>query len=151
MGTHGATLVPDGATVLTHCNAGALATAGFGTALGVIYAAQEAGKGVSVIACETRPFLQGARLTAWELKRERVPVTLIPTAWRLTLMHLCRVVCVGRRRSHRRNGDVATDGTYAHGWPASHAFRLRRAPADRRSRVSVVRASPDRDARRPAR
>src|SRR5437016_8463942 len=77
LGAHGAALVEDGATVLTHCNAGALATAGYGTALGIVRAAIEAGKRVSVIACEARPFLQGARLTAWELKKDRIPVTLV--------------------------------------------------------------------------
>src|SRR5579875_3341327 len=77
LGAHGATLLEDGATVLTHCNAGALATAGYGTALGVIRAAREAGKRIQVIACETRPFLQGARLTAWGRKKDRIPVTLI--------------------------------------------------------------------------
>jgi methylthioribose-1-phosphate isomerase len=116
MGAHGATLVPDGATVLTHCNAGALATAGFGTALGVIYAAHEAGKRVSVIACETRPFLQGARLTAWELKRERIPVTLITDGMAAYMMQRGRVDCVvvGADRV-AANGDVANKiGTYAH-------------------------------------
>jgi methylthioribose-1-phosphate isomerase len=77
LGRWGAELIEDGATVMTHCNAGALATAGYGTALGVIRAAVEAGKRVQVIACETRPFLQGARLTAWELKKDRIPVTLV--------------------------------------------------------------------------
>src|SRR5262249_13051333 len=77
MGRFGAELVPDNATVLTHCTAGALATAGYGTALGVIRAAVEAGKNVNVIADETRPFLQGARLTAWELAKDSIPVTLI--------------------------------------------------------------------------
>lgn len=77
MGAHGAELVPDGARILTHCNAGALATAGYGTALGVMYAAKEAGKHIEVFADETRPFLQGARLTAWELAQNNVPVTLI--------------------------------------------------------------------------
>ena len=71
MGAHGATLVPDSARILTHCNAGALATAGYGTALGVIRAAAEQGKRVAVMADETRPFLQGARLTAWELSERR--------------------------------------------------------------------------------
>ena len=116
MGAHGATLVPDGATVLTHCNAGALATAGFGTALGVIYAAHGAGKRVSVIACETRPFLQGARLTAWELKRERIPVTLITDGMAAYMMQRGRVDCVvvGADRI-AANGDVANKiGTYAH-------------------------------------
>src|SRR5436190_257728 len=73
LGAHGAALVEDGATVLTHCNAGALATAGYGTALGIVRAAVEAGKRLSVIACQTRPFLQGARPTARELKKDRIP------------------------------------------------------------------------------
>src|SRR5262249_5767730 len=77
LGRFGAELIETEATVLTHCNAGALATAGFGTALGVIRAAVEAGKRVRVFADETRPFLQGARLTAWELAKEDIPVTLI--------------------------------------------------------------------------
>ena len=77
MGRHGAALVRDGHTILTHCNAGSLATAGYGTALGVIRAAHEQGKKISVIADETRPVLQGSRLTAWELMQDRIPVTLI--------------------------------------------------------------------------
>ncbi|RLI09056.1 S-methyl-5-thioribose-1-phosphate isomerase [Candidatus Bathyarchaeota archaeon] len=77
IGQHGQELVPDGATVLTHCNAGALATVGYGTALGIIRAAVEAGKAVKVIATETRPLLQGARLTAYELLKDGIPVTLI--------------------------------------------------------------------------
>src|SRR6188474_3065372 len=77
MGAHGASLVPDSAKILTHCNAGALATAGYGTALGVIRAASEQGKVSQVFADETRPFLQGARLTAWELVRDHVPTTVI--------------------------------------------------------------------------
>jgi len=77
IGLHGQTLVPDGSTVLTHCNAGALATVGYGTALGVIRAAVEAGKKIRVMATETRPLLQGARLTAYELLRDGIPVTLI--------------------------------------------------------------------------
>jgi methylthioribose-1-phosphate isomerase len=116
MGGLGATLLADGATVLTHCNAGALATAGFGTALGVIYAAREAGKRVEVIACETRPFLQGARLTAWELKRQRVPVTLVTDGMAAHMMQRGRVDCVivGADRV-AANGDVANKiGTYAH-------------------------------------
>ena len=116
LGAHGATLIPEGGTVLTHCNAGALATAGFGTALGVIYAAREAGRRPSVIACETRPFLQGARLTAWELKRERVPVTLITDGMAAHMMALGRIDCVivGADRI-AANGDVANKvGTYGH-------------------------------------
>ena len=77
MGRHGAELVPDGANILTHCNAGALATVAYGTALGVVRAAHEQGKRIHVYVDETRPFLQGARLTAWELKREGIPFTLI--------------------------------------------------------------------------
>src|SRR5262249_59676443 len=78
IGQHGGPLIPDGATVLTHCNAGALATAGdYGTALGVIRGARDAGKRVAVIADETRPFLQGVRLTAWELAKDDIPVTVI--------------------------------------------------------------------------
>ena len=77
MGELGAEDVPDGAVILTHCNAGALATGGYGTALGVIRAAHEQGKGVRVLADETRPYLQGARLTAWELQARRIPVEVI--------------------------------------------------------------------------
>ena len=77
MGRIGAERVPDGATVLTHCNAGALATGGYGTALGVVRAAREQGKRVRVVAGETRPVLQGARLTAWELGRDGFEVTLV--------------------------------------------------------------------------
>ena len=77
MGRHGAELLQDATTVLTHCNAGALATGGYGTALGVIRAAVAAGKNIRVFADETRPFLQGARLTAWELGKDGIPVTLI--------------------------------------------------------------------------
>jgi methylthioribose-1-phosphate isomerase len=116
LGAHGAPLVPDGATVLTHCNAGALATAGYGTALGVVRAAAEAGKRVQVIACETRPFLQGARLTAWELKRDRIPVTLITDGMAAHMMQRGRVDCVivGADRI-AANGDVANKiGTYGH-------------------------------------
>src|SRR5205085_817119 len=78
LGRFGGELIPDGATVLTHCNAGALATAGdYGTALGVVRGARDAGKRVAVIADETRPFLQGARLTAWELQKDEIPVTIL--------------------------------------------------------------------------
>src|SRR5258708_3690202 len=77
IGRHGAALVPDGKTVLTHCNAGALATAGYGTALGVIRAAVAAGKKIDVFADETRPLLQGARLTVWELQHDNIPATLV--------------------------------------------------------------------------
>src|SRR5437763_9487352 len=114
LGAHGAAIVEDGATVLTHCNAGALATAGYGTALGIVRAAVEAGKRLSVIACETRPFLQGARLTAWELKKDRIPVTLVTDNMAGHLMQRGRVSCVivGTDRT-AANGDVANKiGTY---------------------------------------
>ncbi len=116
MGAHGAALIEPGATILTHCNAGALATAGYGTALGVVRAAREAGKRVSVVACETRPFLQGARLTAWELKHDRIPVTLITDGMAGHFMQRGLVSCVvvGADRV-AANGDVANKiGTYAH-------------------------------------
>jgi methylthioribose-1-phosphate isomerase len=115
MGRHGAALIPDGATVLTHCNAGALATAGYGTALGVIRAAVEAGKRVAVFADETRPFLQGARLTAWELHKDQIPVTLITDNMAGHFMQLGKIDCivVGADRI-AANGDVANKiGTYS--------------------------------------
>lgn len=115
MGGHGAELIPDGATVLTHCNAGALATAGYGTALGVIRAAVEAGKRVSVYADETRPFLQGARLTAWELNKEGIPVTLITDNMAGYFLKRGDIDCVvvGADRI-AANGDVANKiGTYS--------------------------------------
>jgi methylthioribose-1-phosphate isomerase len=114
MGRFGAELIPDGATVLTHCNAGALATAGFGTALGVIRAAVESGKRVEVFADETRPFLQGSRLTAWELHRDGIPVTLITDNMSGHFMKQGRISCivVGADRI-AGNGDVANKiGTY---------------------------------------
>lgn len=114
MGVHGAALLPDGARVLTHCNAGALATAGHGTALGVIRSAVEAGKRISVIADETRPFLQGARLTAWEMVQENIPVTLISDNMAGYLMSRGEIdaVVVGTDRV-AANGDVANKiGTY---------------------------------------
>jgi len=104
----------DGARVLTHCNAGALATAGHGTALGVIRSAVEAGKRISVIADETRPFLQGARLTAWEMVQEDIPVTLITDNMAGFMMSQGEVdaVVVGTDRV-AANGDVANKiGTY---------------------------------------
>jgi methylthioribose-1-phosphate isomerase len=114
MGRHGAALVPDTACIMTHCNAGALATAGYGTALGVIRAARDAGKRVSVIANETRPFLQGARLTAWEMVQEAIPVTLVTDNMAGAMMQAGRVdlVVVGADRI-AANGDVANKiGTY---------------------------------------
>lgn len=114
IGRAGAALVPDGARVLTHCNTGALATAGHGTALGVIRSARDAGKRVSVIASETRPYLQGARLTAWEMIQEKIPVTLIIDNMAGHLMSLGKIdlVLVGADRI-AANGDVANKiGTY---------------------------------------
>ena len=114
MGAHGAALIPDGARIMTHCNAGALATAGHGTALGVIRSARDAGKSVSVIANETRPYLQGARLTAWEMVQEKIPVTLIADNMAGHLMSCGEVdlVIVGADRI-AANGDTANKiGTY---------------------------------------
>ena len=114
MGAHGAALVPDNARILTHCNAGALATAGYGTALGVIRAAAENGKRVAVLADETRPFLQGARLTAWELLKDGIETTVITDNMAGTMMRLGNVdlVVVGADRI-AANGDVANKvGTY---------------------------------------
>src|SRR5918992_2536044 len=115
MGAHGATLVPQDARILTHCNAGALATAGYGTALGVIRAAAEQGKKVAVLADETRPFLQGARLTAWELVKDGIDTTVITDNMAGAMMRLGNVdlVVVGADRI-AANGDVANKiGTYA--------------------------------------
>jgi methylthioribose-1-phosphate isomerase len=115
MGRHGATLVPSRARILTHCNAGALATAGYGSALGVIRAAAEDGKDIAVFADETRPFLQGARLTAWELSRDHIPTTVITDNMAGALMRqgLIDLVVVGADRI-AANGDVANKiGTYS--------------------------------------
>lgn len=114
IGRNGAPLVPDGKTVLTHCNAGALATAGFGTALGVIRAAVQTGKKIDVFADETRPFLQGARLTAWELQRDGIQTTLITDNMAGHFLKSGRIGCVvvGADRI-AANGDVANKvGTY---------------------------------------
>ena len=126
IGANGAALVPDGARILTHCNAGALATAGYGTALGVIRAAVESGKRITVYADETRPFLQGARLTAWELSRDGIDTTVITdnmAGWMMS-QGLIDLAVVGADRI-AANGDVANKvGTYtvavlaqAHGLP----------------------------------
>ena len=115
MGQHGATLIRDGDTILTHCNAGALATVDYGTALGVIRAAHEAGKRIHVFVDETRPFLQGARLTAWELLRDGIPLTLITDNMAGYFLSQGRVnlVLVGADRV-AANGDVANKiGTYS--------------------------------------
>jgi methylthioribose-1-phosphate isomerase len=114
MGRWGAEVVPENARILTHCNAGALATAGYGTALGVIRAAAEQGKVAQVYADETRPFLQGARLTAWELVRDQVPTTIIAESMAGPLMRRGDVdfIVVGADRI-AANGDVANKvGTY---------------------------------------
>ena len=122
MGVAGARLIPQGARIMTHCNAGALATAGHGTALGVIRSARDAGKAVSVIANETRPFLQGARLTAWEMVQEGIPVTLITDNMAAHLMRTGAVdlVIVGADRI-AGNGDAANKiGTYGLAVLAAH-------------------------------
>jgi methylthioribose-1-phosphate isomerase len=115
IGRHGEPLVPDGKTVLTHCNAGALATAGYGTALGVIRAAVSAGKKIDVFADETRPFLQGARLTAWELQQDGIATTVITDNRAGQFLRSGRIGCVvvGADRI-AANGDVANKiGTYS--------------------------------------
>ncbi|MBU2552028.1 MAG: S-methyl-5-thioribose-1-phosphate isomerase, partial [Proteobacteria bacterium] len=114
IGRYGAEVVPDKATLLTHCNAGALATGGYGTALGVVRGAVEAGKQVTVLADETRPFLQGARLTAWELQKDGIPVKVITDnmAGHLLKSGLIDLVVVGADRI-AANGDAANKiGTY---------------------------------------
>ena len=114
MGRFGAELLSQSTTVLTHCNAGALATAGYGTALGVVRAAKEAGKKIAVFADETRPFLQGSRLTAWELHKDKIPVTVIADNMAATVLRKGSIDCVivGTDRT-AANGDVANKiGTY---------------------------------------
>ena len=115
IGEHGASLLPDTCTVLTHCNAGALACSSWGTALGVIRSAVKAGKKVNVIACETRPLLQGARLTAWELSRDGIPVTVITDSMAAHFMRTGKIdaVIVG---ADRITGDAVFNkiGTYMH-------------------------------------
>ncbi|RII31055.1 MAG: S-methyl-5-thioribose-1-phosphate isomerase [Geobacter sp.] len=115
IGKWGATLIPEGAAILTHCNAGGLATAGYGTALGVIRAAHEMGKKIQVFADETRPWLQGARLTAWELLKEGIPTTLISDNMAGFFMNRGEISCcvVGADRI-AANGDTANKiGTYS--------------------------------------
>jgi methylthioribose-1-phosphate isomerase len=114
IGSLGAPFVPEGATILTHCNAGALATGGYGTALGIVRAAQESGKKVKVLACETRPYLQGARLTAYELAKDGIPVEVITDSMAAHFMakKAIDLVVVGADRI-ARNGDAANKiGTY---------------------------------------
>lgn len=115
IGKNGNSLIPHDARILTHCNAGGLATAGYGTALGVIRAAHETGKNIQVFADETRPFLQGARLTAWELQKDNVPVTLITDNMAGYFMKkgMIDLVIVGADRI-AANGDTANKiGTYS--------------------------------------
>ena len=122
IGEHGLTLVPDGARVLTHCNAGALATGGIGTALAPVYLAAEQGRGVRVYADETRPLLQGSRLTAWELVQAGIDVTVLADSMAATLMRdgAVDLVIVGADRI-AANGDVANKiGTYALAIAARH-------------------------------
>lgn len=126
IGRHGSTLIAHGQHILTHCNAGALATAGYGTALGVVRAAWEQGKQIHVFADETRPVLQGARLTAWELMQDGIPVTLITDNMAGAIMRQGKIqLCVVGADRIAANGDVANKiGTYsvavlakAHGIP----------------------------------
>jgi methylthioribose-1-phosphate isomerase len=121
IGGHGASLLPGSCTILTHCNAGALACSSWGTALGVIRSAGEAGKKVNVIACETRPLLQGARLTAWELSRDGIPVTVITDSMSAHVMRtgIIDAVIVG---ADRITGDAVFNkiGTYMHAIIARH-------------------------------
>jgi methylthioribose-1-phosphate isomerase len=121
IGDHGAVLIPDGATVLTHCNAGALACTEWGTALGVVRSAARKGKRVRVIACETRPLFQGSRLTAWELLRDGIEVTVISDGSAASLMRSRELdlVLVG---ADRITGDAVFNkiGTYMHAVCARH-------------------------------
>ncbi len=122
IGRAGAARLPESGTVLTHCNAGALATGGYGTALGIIRAAIAEGKNIGVLACETRPYLQGARLTAWELQRDGIPVEVISDSMAAWFMQKGEVgaVVVGADRI-ARNGDVANKiGTYGLACLARH-------------------------------
>ena len=115
IGEHGLALIPDGARVLTHCNAGALATGGMGTALAPVYMAAEAGRHIEVYADETRPLLQGSRLTAWELARAGIPVTVLADNMAASLMRAGGVdLCIVGADRIAANGDVANKiGTYA--------------------------------------
>jgi methylthioribose-1-phosphate isomerase len=122
IGEHGTALIPDGARVLTHCNAGALATGGMGTALAAIYVAVEQGKRVEVFVDETRPLLQGSRLTAWELARAEIPATVLVDSAAATLMRDRRIdLCIVGADRIAANGDVANKiGTYALAIVARH-------------------------------
>jgi methylthioribose-1-phosphate isomerase len=122
IGEHGLPIIPDGARVLTHCNAGALATGGMGTALAPVYLAVEAGRRVEVVVDETRPLLQGARLTAWELTRAGIPCTVIADNMAASLMRAGRVdLCIVGADRIAANGDVANKiGTYGVALAAKH-------------------------------
>ncbi|HTK50418.1 MAG TPA: S-methyl-5-thioribose-1-phosphate isomerase [Gemmatimonadaceae bacterium] len=122
IGTHGLPLLPDGARVLTHCNAGALATAGIGTALAPLYLAAASGRRIEVFADETRPMLQGSRLTSWELARAGIPVTVIADNTAASLMRAGRIdLCIVGADRIARNGDVANKvGTYGVAVAAHH-------------------------------
>lgn len=122
IGEHGATLLPDGARVLTHCNAGALATGGIGTALAPIYTAAARGQRVEVLVGETRPLLQGGRLTAWELERAGIPVTVMTDSMVASVMRTGRIdLCIVGADRIAANGDVANKiGTYALAVAARH-------------------------------
>lgn len=115
IGEFGATLINDGDTILTHCNAGAIATGGIGTALGAIYTAHQQGKKISVIADETRPLLQGARLTTWELQQAGIPVTLISDNMAGMMMKQGKIsLCIVGADRIAKNGDAANKiGTYS--------------------------------------
>ena len=122
IGEHGLPLIPDGARVLTHCNAGALATAGIGTALAPVYLAAQRGRHVEVYADETRPLYQGSRLTAWELARAGIPVTVLTDGMAASLMRAGRIdLCIVGADRIAANGDVANKiGTYAVAVAAQH-------------------------------
>ena len=122
IGTNGLPLIPDRARVLTHCNAGALATAGIGTALAPIYLAASAGRRIEVLVDETRPLLQGSRLTSWELTRAGIPVTVIADNMAASLMRAGRIdLCIVGADRIARNGDVANKvGTYGVAVAAHH-------------------------------
>src|SRR5207244_642670 len=148
IGKHGAAVIGDGQTILTHCNAGSLATGGYGTALGVVRAAWEAGKKIRVVAGETRPVLQGSRLTVWELMQDGIPVTLITDNMAGTLMRRGEIqVCVVGADRITANGDVANKiGTYSlavlaneHGIPFYVAAKLNGRPFVRPPRFCIVR------------
>jgi methylthioribose-1-phosphate isomerase len=124
IGDYGSSLIADGSTVLTHCNAGALACREWGTALGIIRSAVESGKEIQVIACETRPLFQGARLTAWELKRDSIPVTVIPDSAAAHLMRRGEIDCIVVGADRITHDAVFNKvGTYMHALCA-HAHNL---------------------------